>query len=152
MLLLAAVTLALGSVAGHAWLWISVAIAYGFLARVACGPTFSPLGRLATQVIAPRLGPVRPVPGPPKRFAQAVGAVVTTSTVVLVALGQYALAEILLVLIMLFAALESLFGLCVGCHLFAMLTRAGLIRADVCAACSDVELARVVPSRQGAAG
>ena len=35
--------------------WILVALTYGFVARVLAGPTFSPLGRLATQVITPKL-------------------------------------------------------------------------------------------------
>ena len=49
-------------------------LAYGFLARVATGPTFSPMGLLATRVLVPLLGnKVRPAAGPPKRFAQAVG-------------------------------------------------------------------------------
>ena len=49
-------------------------LAYGFLARVLTGPTLSPMGLLATRVIVPLLGhPNRPVAGPPKRFAQAVG-------------------------------------------------------------------------------
>jgi len=49
-----------------------IPLAYGFWARVLTGPTLSPLGQLATRVVAPRL-PVEPklVPGPPKRFAQA---------------------------------------------------------------------------------
>jgi hypothetical protein len=49
-------------------------LAYGFVARVLTGPTLSPLGQLVTRVVTPRL-PVapRPVPGPPKRFAQGIG-------------------------------------------------------------------------------
>src|ERR671925_476278 len=66
--------------------WLLVPLAYGFWARVLTGPTLSPLGRFATQVAAPRLGPPRYVPGPPKRFAQGMGAVITTTAAVL-ALG-----------------------------------------------------------------
>jgi hypothetical protein len=35
--------------------WVTAVIAYGFLARVASGPTMSPLGQFVTRVIAPRL-------------------------------------------------------------------------------------------------
>jgi Domain of unknown function (DUF4395) len=77
VLILAAATLVVSVTVGQHWLWLSVALAYGFLARVATGPTLSPLGQLATRVVAPRLGAARPVPGAPKRFAQAIGAVVT---------------------------------------------------------------------------
>ena len=47
-------------------------------------PRLSPLGQLATRVVAPNLGVApRPTPGPPKRFAQAIGAVLSTVAVVL---------------------------------------------------------------------
>ena len=60
--------------------WILIPLAYGFWARVLTGPTLSPLGQLATRVVAPRLpwGP-KLVPGPPKRFAQAIGVVFSTT-------------------------------------------------------------------------
>ncbi|MGH9271283.1 MAG: DUF4395 family protein, partial [Ilumatobacteraceae bacterium] len=56
-------------------------LALGFLARVLAGPTLSPLGQLATRVVAPRLGRPRLVPGPPKRFAQSIGLALTTAAV-----------------------------------------------------------------------
>src|ERR1700712_6097498 len=59
--------------------WLSLPIAVGFLLRVASGPRFSPLGQLATRVLAPRFGQARLVPGPPKRFAQAIGATGTSA-------------------------------------------------------------------------
>src|SRR5215218_11481766 len=68
------------------WHWLLVPLAYGFWARVLTGPTLSPLGRLAMRGIAPRLGPPKYVPGPPKRFAQAMGAAFSTTAAVL-ALG-----------------------------------------------------------------
>src|SRR5437764_7102747 len=55
------------------WYWLLIALVYGFCARVLTGPTLSPLGWTAQNVIAPRLGPPKPVPGPPKRFARAWG-------------------------------------------------------------------------------
>src|SRR5437588_1564874 len=54
--------------------WLFVPLAYGFVARVLTGPRLSPLGRLASEVVAPRLGPPKPVPGPPKRSAHAIRA------------------------------------------------------------------------------
>ena len=36
--------------------WMTVVIAYGFVARVLTGPTLSPLGQLVTRVVTPRLG------------------------------------------------------------------------------------------------
>src|SRR5258706_13649503 len=67
--------------------WLTAVIAYGFVARVLTGPTLSPLGQLVTRVLTPllRLEP-KPVPGPPKRFAQGIGAVISVTAAVL-ALG-----------------------------------------------------------------
>src|SRR4051812_42387988 len=64
--------------------WLIAVIAYGFVARVATGPTLSPLGQLVTKVVVPRL-PIepRPVDGPPKRFAQGIGAAFSVTAAVL---------------------------------------------------------------------
>jgi hypothetical protein len=64
--------------------WLIVVVAYGFVARVLTGPTLSPLGQLVTRVVTPLLGVApRPVPGPPKRFAQGIGAVLSVTAAVL---------------------------------------------------------------------
>src|ERR1700759_1604346 len=73
------------------WYWLLVPLAYGFWARVLTGPTLSPLGWTAQNVIAPRLGERRPVPGPPKRFAQGMGAGISTAALVVgLILGPHA--------------------------------------------------------------
>lgn len=128
------------SLADERLLWLTVAIAYGFVARVLTGPTLSPLGQLAVRVVAPRIGHEKLVPGPPKRFAQGIGAVVTTTAVVLVALGQVLGPQVLLGLMVAFATLESVFAICVGCKVFALLMRAGVVPEDVCASCNDLSL------------
>jgi MFS family permease len=122
------------------FLWLTVPIAYGFVARVASGPRFSPLGLLATRVIAPRIGHEKLVAGPPKRFAQAIGAFVTLLTVVLVATGFVLGPQLLLGLMVVFATLESVFALCVGCRIFAGLMRLGLIPEETCEACNNISL------------
>ncbi len=38
------------------------------------------------------------------------------------------------------AFLESVFGVCIGCTVFAFLMRAGVIPDQVCAACADLSL------------
>jgi hypothetical protein len=120
--------------------WLTAVIAYGFLARVASGPTLSPLGQLVTRVIVPRL-PIaaRPVPGPPKRFAQAIGATLSVAAAVLaLPLGLTSAAYVLLGLLIAAATLESVFGLCLGCRMFALLMRAGMIPPEVCERCADI--------------
>jgi hypothetical protein len=121
------------------WLWLSAVLAAGFLLRVASGPRFSPLGQLASRVIAPRLGEPKLVPGPPKRFAQAVGFTVTTAAAVAWFAFSSALAtNVLLGLIVVAAGLESIGGLCLGCVGFGYLMRAGVIPPETCEACNDI--------------
>ena len=115
------------------------ALALGFLLRVLSGPTLSPLGRLATQIVAPRLGPARLVPGPPKRFAQGIGLFVTGAGTLALALGHPAVTVTALVMIVVAAGLESLAGFCLGCTLFAALMRIGVIPASTCEACNNVQ-------------
>ena len=121
--------------------WLLIPLAYGFWARVLTGPKLSPLGWTAQNVIAPRLGAKKPVPGPPKRFAQAMGAVMSTTALVL-ALG-FALntaADVVLILFLPAAGLESIVGYCVGCKIFGLLMRLGIVPETVCAECADVSL------------
>jgi len=113
-------------------------IAYGFVARVLTGPRLSPLAQLATRVVAPRLGPPRPVAGPPKRFAQALGAVASTAALVAYVLGAHVVAFVLAGVMVVLATLESALGICVGCLLHAQLARRGVIPAAECADCADI--------------
>ena len=116
-----------------------VPLTLGFWARVLTGPTLSPLGQLATRVIAPRLSPQgRPVPGPPKRFAQGIGVVVTTAATVCWLAGVWWAAEVLLGLLVVFAFAESVLGFCAGCQIFAILMRRGVIPDSVCQECGDI--------------
>ena len=142
VLALTALTLVTG------WYWLLAVLAYGFVARTLTGPILSPVGRLATRVVAPRLGPPRPVPGPPKRFAQAMGAVMSTGAAVLaLGFGRYAAADVLLVAIAVAACLESVFAYCVGCKVFDLLMRAGVIPEDVCAECADITVRTAAATR-----
>ena len=65
------------------WPIFLVTLAVGFVLRVLTGPRLSPLALLVTRVIVPRLD-VEPrwVPGPPKRFAQGIGATLTVGALV----------------------------------------------------------------------
>ena len=121
------------------WYWLLVPLAYGFWARVLTGPRLSPLGWTAQNVIAPRLGEKRPVPGPPKRFAQLMGAVMSTAALVLALIaGAHTAADIVLLLFLPAAGLESIAGYCVGCRVFGLLIRAGVVPETVCAECADI--------------
>jgi hypothetical protein len=129
--------LAVFTLATRQW-WIVLPLFLGFIARVTTGPRFSPLALFATKIVGPRL-PSRPVPGPPKRFAQGIGATVTGLAVLLhfAAGADWAVAG-LLVLMVVFATLESALGFCVGCRIFNALMRAGMISESVCEECADI--------------
>lgn len=123
------------------WFWLLVPLAYGFLARVLTGPTLSPLGQLATRVLAPRLGEPRLVAGPPKRFAQGIGAVITVlALVVYYGFGLVTPTMVLVAMLAIAAGLEAAFAFCIGCRIFAWLMRMGLIPASTCEACDQVAL------------
>ena len=104
------------------------------------GPTLSPLGQLVTRVITPRLPfGAKYVPGPPKRFAQGIGAAFSTAAAVLaVGFGLHTEAYVLLGVLVAAATLESVFALCIGCKVFALLMRTGVIPESVCERCVSV--------------
>jgi hypothetical protein len=119
--------------------WATVVIAYGFVARVLTGPSLSPLGQLVTRVITPRLGLAeRPVAGPPKRFAQGIGVAFSLAALVLTVLGYWGAAQIVLGLLAVAATLESALGLCLGCKVFAILMRVGVVPEEVCERCNNI--------------
>lgn len=136
------------------WMPLLWLIAYGFVARVLTGPTLSPLGQLVTRVITPALGlPERPTAGPPKRFAQAMGATFSVAALVsTVALGHPGGSQVLIVLLVVAASLEGFAGICLGCTIFGALMRAGIIPESVCVECADISRRLdVAERRQGAA-
>ena len=136
VVLLAAATLLSGSV------WGLMLIAAGFWLRVLFGPRVSPLALLSVKVLAPRLGRVRLVPGPPKRFAQGMGTVVSTTALILFLAGAAPAAWIALAVLIAAASLEAFAGFCLGCVIFGLLQRRGLIPEDICEACNNVALKR----------
>ena len=129
--------------------WLTVVLAYGFVARVLSGPSLSPLGQLVTRVITPRL-PAEPklVAGPPKRFAQAIGVLFSGTSLVLTVAGHWTAARVVLALLVVADTLESVFALCLGCKVFALLMRAGVVPTEVCERCNNIWADQVVPDPQ----
>jgi hypothetical protein len=126
------------------WYWLLIPLTYGFWARVLTGPTLSPLARVAQRVVAPRLGAPKPVPGPPKRFAQGMGAAMSSAALVLaVGIGTHTAADVILVAFVLAAGLESVFAVCLGCKVYAQLEGVGVL--PPCEECADIS-SRLVTS------
>lgn len=118
---------------------LAVLLALGFALRVGWGPRLSPLARFATRTLVPRLsGPPRLVPGPPKRFAQTLGLVVSGTAAFAALAGHSAAARTLLAALMLAAGLEAGLGWCLGCALFARLHALGVLPAELCERCADL--------------
>ena len=126
--------------------WLLAPLAVDFTLRATLGPKASPVARLVSRWVRPRVHALpHPTAGTPKRFAAAIGAVLTTAAVLLwlAHLGTGSSAAIaavvgITVLMVVFPALEAVLGLCVGCRIFSVLMRLGLVPEDVCVECADI--------------
>ncbi len=123
--------------------WILIPLAYGFWARVLSGPTLSPLGQLATRVIAPRL------PRPPEaggRSPQAVrpgrrrGSSPPPPSSCGSASGRPRRPGWWSACWLWPPPSSRSFAICLGCIAFGYLMKAGVIPEEVCEACSDISL------------
>jgi hypothetical protein len=141
--LIAAVVLvlAIAALLLHQW-WIYAVLAVDFTLRLSFGPKASPLAQFAQRVVRPRVrAPKRPTAGPPKRFAAGIGAALTAVAAVLSASGSAAPVVLTIGIVMIvFPALEAVFGLCVGCKLFGGLMRMGIVPEEICLECADISL------------
>lgn len=129
--------------AATGWLWLFGLLAVDFTMRVAYGPR-SPLSQVALRVLRPRVTAAeRPVPGPPKRFAATLGAVMAVLVLVFgYVTGWTTAAWVVVAAMVIFPFLEAAFGLCVGCQVFAVLMRVGAIPQAVCEDCADISRRR----------
>ena len=140
--------LAVVALAAHAW-WLYAVLAVDFVLRAGWGPSWSPLARVAQKLLRPRLATKpRYTAGPPKRFAAAIGAVLTVAATVFWLAGTTIPVVLIGAVMVVFPALESLAGICVGCIVFGWLMRVGLIPDSVCVECADIS--RRASARQAA--
>jgi hypothetical protein len=120
--------------------WVLVPLTYGFLARVATGPTLSPLGQVVTRFVTPTVENAlrrrrqgfesRQVPGRPKRFAQSIGLAFTAGASLAWALGAPSIALVLIGMLAVAATLEAVFAICLGCIAYSAIWG--------CADCHDI--------------
>lgn len=91
-------------------------------------PRTQPWSVLYRRVIQPRLSPPTDLEDPrPPRFAQGVGLFVTTVGLVLHLAGVPWALSIAAALAFVAAFLNAVFGLCLGCQLYLLLQRAGIV-------------------------
>jgi hypothetical protein len=125
--LLASVVLLGASTAG---LWLLTFIMLSFLLGTVRGAEGSWQGMLFKRFVRPRLGP----PGEmedrrPPRFAQGVGLFDTAVGVILGLFGVLPAVPIAAAVAFVAAALNAVVGLCLGCEMYLLLRRTGLVRA-----------------------
>ncbi|MFE7846415.1 DUF4395 domain-containing protein [Microbacterium sp. NPDC057407] len=91
-------------------------------------PRTAPWGALYRTAVAPRLKPPTELEDPrPPRFAQGVGLFVTGIGLVLQLFGVPLALPIAAAMAFVAAFLNAAFGLCLGCQLYLVLQRAGLV-------------------------
>ena len=157
--LIADVVLGIGVVAlaTQQW-WLYAVLAVDFSLRAALGPRVSPIARLVQRWIRPAVPAAkRPTAGPPKRFAAAIGAVMTVAATALWIIslvtgstGVIVPVVVIGAVMVLFPALESILAICVGCILFSGLMRLGVVPEEVCLECADITKRRARLVAEGA--
>lgn len=132
------VLMSVALLATQAW-WILLPLSFGFVARVASGPRFSPLGIFVTKFLVHRLPfEERMVAGPPKRFAQSIGATFSLTALILhFGFAADGAALVVISLLTIAASLEAFAGFCLGCWMFGYLIRWGYVPEPVCVACAN---------------
>lgn len=128
VLLLVDLFLALvGATTAAALLLLAIALLFAWGAFA--GIRRHPYGVLYRRLVQPRLSPPteREDPAPPT-FAQGVGLVVTGLGLLLHVLGVPFALPIAAALAFVAAFLNSAFGYCLGCQIYLLLVRAGLVR------------------------
>lgn len=106
---------------------LTVVIAALFLWGV-LSPTTSPWGVLFRKVVRPRLTPPAELEDPrPPRFAQGVGLFVVGIGLLLQLVGVPLALPIATAMAFIAAFLNAAFGFCLGCQLYLLLQRAGLV-------------------------
>ncbi|MBC8213944.1 MAG: DUF4395 domain-containing protein [Candidatus Marinimicrobia bacterium] len=119
---------------------VLVFISYGFWARVIAGQIFSPLTLLSSKVIIPILGNPKSMENSrPKRFAQTIGGILSTISLVLAISGLIEVSKIIILVLLLFASLESIFGFCAGCWIYKHLQQFNVISKEICYECKDYD-------------
>ncbi|MFK4730087.1 DUF4395 domain-containing protein [Agromyces mediolanus] len=127
-LLLVSVVLGIAGAELAAWLLLA-ALALLFAWGALAGVARHPFGFLYRRLVRPRPGPPTELEDPrPPTFAQGVGFVVAGVGVVLGALGLPLAVPIAAAAAFLAAFLNAAFGFCLGCQLYLLLIRAGVIR------------------------
>lgn len=118
-------TLLLAAVSPPAAAAVLTVQAVVFAAGAVGGPRKHPYGRIFARAVAPRLGPVRErEPVAPLKFAQLVGLFFAVVAAIGFAAGAFVVGVVATAAALAAAFLNAAFGICLGCQLYPLVTRA----------------------------
>ena len=109
--------------------WLSAFMLADFTLRTLVGAGMSPLGMIAVVAAAPFKPQFRP--GPPKQFAASVGVLFTLVCTCCYFTDHEVAGAVVLGILCLAAALEGVFGICLGCEFFQIAIKYGLVPNSV---------------------
>ncbi|GAA1739200.1 DUF4395 domain-containing protein [Microbacterium paludicola] len=108
--------------------FVAVAIAAALFLWGVLSPRTAPWGVVFRRLVRPRLAPPTELEDPrPPRFAQGVGLFVTVVGLILHAAGVPWALVVAAAAALIAAFLNATFGLCLGCQLYLLLQRAGIL-------------------------
>ncbi|GAA4092425.1 DUF4395 domain-containing protein [Mucilaginibacter panaciglaebae] len=107
---------------------LSLFMLVDFILRALNLNKYSPLSFIAGWLLKASGRKPKPVDRAPKRFAAFVGLVFSLAITIALLTGLFTVARVLLAILMVFAALESLAGFCAGCYVYTYLKTFGLVR------------------------
>lgn len=115
--------------------WVAALLALDFALRGLVTPRVSPLAAAARllQPYSPFAG--TPIFFAPKRFAARIGLLLSAGATVALLYGQLTLGVVILSVLALFAFLEGAFSFCLGCKIYGLLIRKGIIAQENCPDC-----------------
>jgi len=103
--------------------WLIILLVYDFFTRAFFMANFSLLGALANVFVKLFKVPHKPTDRGPKRFAAGMGFVFVTTILIVAILGWVVLLKPFVILLCIFACLESFAGICVGCYVYTGLQK-----------------------------
>jgi len=107
-----------------------------FLVRSLGYPVFSPLARGGILINRRLELKDRPIFFAPKRFAAAIGLVLSLTALTLTLAGFIPAALAVIGVLGLFSFLEAFFGFCAGCKIYGFLMQKGILSDKHCADCA----------------
>ncbi len=102
---------------------ITGSLALDFIIRAFARPRYSPLAALSRGIASGFNLPRKMVDSAPKVFAARIGVIFTVTATVLYAGNLLYGGSAVLVILLLCAALESLFSFCLGCRMYSLLPK-----------------------------